>query len=86
MAQPSNFIEKLLALIQEQGKAVTFAKGDFIIKAGDVERNLYFIESCAVIAFLVTETGEQVIRFGYDGSIINSLASYIKGAPSELYI
>jgi len=62
------------------------SKGEFLIKEGDVERNLYYIESGSVRAFLVSEFEEHTIRFGYEGSIINSLSSFIKGTPSEFYI
>ena len=36
--------------------------------------------------FHVTEFEEQTIRFGYEGSIITSLSSFITGNPSEFYI
>ncbi|MBK7884027.1 MAG: Crp/Fnr family transcriptional regulator [Chitinophagaceae bacterium] len=62
------------------------SKGDFILKEGQVERNLYFIEAGAVRVFLLTEFEEQTIRFGYKGSFINSLTSFINETPSEFYI
>lgn len=64
----------------------TFLKGDYIIKQGQVEESLYYIESGAVRVFHVTEFEEQTIRFGYQGSMITSLASFITGNPSDLYI
>lgn len=64
----------------------TFGKGDFIIKQGEVEHSLYLISSGAVRVFHVTEFEEQTIRFGYQGSIITSLSSFITGKPSELYM
>lgn len=64
----------------------TISKGDFLIKEGEIEKNIYFIESGAVRAFYLSEFDEHIIRFGYDGSIITSLSSLIKEAPSEMYI
>lgn len=64
----------------------TFPKGDFILKQGEIERNLYFVESGAIRVFLLSEYEEQSIRFGFEGSIINSLASYLSESPSEFYI
>lgn len=63
-----------------------FSKGDFILKQGEIERNLYFVESGAIRVFLLSEYEEQCIRFGFEGSIINSLASYLRESPSEFYI
>ena len=34
----------------------------------------------------MSESGEQIIRFGYKNSILTSLASFISGAPSEYFI
>jgi CRP-like cAMP-binding protein len=62
------------------------AKGDFLIKEGDVEHSLYFVESGALRVFYLTEFEEMTIRFGYKGSIITSLSSFIKGTPSEFYL
>jgi CRP/FNR family transcriptional regulator, anaerobic regulatory protein len=64
----------------------TLSKGDYIIKEGQVERSLYLIVSGAVRVFHVTEFEEQTIRFGYQGSVITSLSSFITGKPSELYM
>jgi CRP/FNR family transcriptional regulator, anaerobic regulatory protein len=64
----------------------TYSKGAFIIKEGQVEQSLYFIVSGAVRVFHVTEFEEQTIRFGYQGSLITSLSSFITGRPSEFYI
>ena len=62
------------------------SKGEFLIREGDVEDSLYFVESGALRVFYLTEFEEMTIRFGYKGSIITSLSSFIKGTPSEFYI
>lgn len=80
------FIEKLMTLFQTKGKAKTFAKGEFLIKEGEVEKNLYLIEEGAVRAILLSDLEEHTIRLGYEGSFINSLSSFIKQSPSEFYI
>jgi CRP/FNR family transcriptional regulator, anaerobic regulatory protein len=64
----------------------TYAKGDYVIREGQVEQSLYLIQSGAVRVFHVTEFEEQTIRFGYQGSIITSLSSFITGDTSELYM
>lgn len=62
------------------------SKGEFLIKEGQVERNLYLVESGAIRVFYLTEFEEMTIRFGYKGSMITSLSSFIRETPSEFYI
>lgn len=80
------FIGLLLEAIKTSGTDKSFARGDFILKQGEVEKNLYYVASGAIRVFLLSEHEEQTIRFGYTGSVINSLASYISGKPSDFYI
>lgn len=63
-----------------------FAKGEFLLKAGETERYLYLIESGAVRVYYVSEFEEHTVRLGYKGSFINSLSSFIRENPSEFYI
>jgi CRP/FNR family transcriptional regulator, anaerobic regulatory protein len=81
-----NFIDTLLAHLPQMGKAKTFAKGEMLLREGEVEKHLYYVQDGAVRIFLLTALEEQTIRFGYQGSFINSLSSFISGNPSEFYI
>ena len=78
------FIKRIFE--EESVPLKTYAKGDYVIKQGQVEQSLYLIVSGAVRVFHVTEFEEQTIRFGYPGSMITSLSSFITGNPSELYM
>jgi CRP/FNR family transcriptional regulator, anaerobic regulatory protein len=82
----TDFNQRLIKAFHEFGIKKTYSKGDFIIKEGETEKNLYLIESGLVRAFLLSEHEEQTIRFGYKGSFIHSLASFINQRPSEFYI
>ncbi|MCP9751160.1 Crp/Fnr family transcriptional regulator [Ferruginibacter sp. HRS2-29] len=84
--KPQNFIGRLLQALDEHSHQRIISKGDFLTREGEVERHLYYIVSGAVRAFLLTEHEEQIIRFGYKGSFINSLSSFMSGSPSPLYI
>ena len=84
--QTQDFFQKLLRSMETSSTRKTIGKGEFLIREGDIENNLYYIESGAVRAFLLSEFEELTIRFGYQGSFINSLSSYIRGTPSEFYI
>ena len=81
-----NFIDKLNSAFNELGQQKVALRGQFILKAGEIERNLYFVKSGAIRVFYLTEFDEQIIRFGYKGSLINSLSSFINQKPSEFYI
>lgn len=82
----ANFFEILLSSLDRISIPRTFSKGEFLIREGEVEKNLYFIESGAVRVIHLTELEEQTIRLGYEGSFINSLSSFIKQTPSEFFI
>lgn len=56
------------------------------MREGEVERNIYYVVSGMVRVIYRPELEEQTIRFGYEGSVINSLSSFIKEAPSEFYL
>ena len=86
MSAAPAFIEKLKDSFAEIASEKTIVRGEFLIKEGEVEKNLYLIESGAIRVFYLTEFEEMTIRFGYKGSMINSLSSFIRGTPSEFYI
>lgn len=81
-----NFADRLLKAFTDIGETKVISKGHMLIREGEVERNIYLIESGAVRVFYLSEHEEQTIRLGYEGSFINSLSSFIKEQPSEFYI
>ncbi len=86
MSKSLNFTEKLLQLFDDIGIKKTILKGEFLLKEGEIERYIYLIETGAVRVFYLSEYEEQTIRLGYEGSLINSLSSFLKEQPSEFYI
>jgi CRP-like cAMP-binding protein len=86
MSNQPVFINKLINALTTAGESKTIAKGDYLIREGEIERNLYWVESGAVRVFYLTEFEEHVIRLGYKNSFINSLSSFIKQTPSEFFI
>lgn len=86
MKNEQAFTEKLLASVEKIASQKVISRGEFLLKEGEIERNLYLVQSGAIRVFHLTEFEEQTIRFGYEGSFINSLSSFIKGTPSEFYI
>lgn len=86
MSDAQVFTASLIAAIRENGSSKIISKGEYLIKEGDIENHIYLVESGTVRAFLLSEFEELTIRFGYEGSIINSLSSFITGKPSEFYL
>ena len=81
-----SFTLKILEAFSLIGEELELQKGDFLIREGDIEKNLYLIESGAVRVYYLSEFEEHTIRLGYDDSILNSLSSFITEKPSEFYI
>lgn len=69
-----------------QKRAITLNRGAFLIRQGEVEREIYFIHSGAIHAFYVSEHEEHTIRFGYKDSLMTSIPSFYNGEPSQLYL
>jgi len=86
MKAESEFTKKLISSFEKATEQKIISKGQFLIKEGEVEKHLYFVVSGAIRVFYLSEFEEQTIRFGYKGSFINSLSSFIKETPSEFYI
>jgi len=63
-------------------KLLNLKRGDFLIKQGQVERHTYLIESGAVAVKLFKENESHTIRFGYEGSFLNSIPSFFDDSPS----
>jgi CRP-like cAMP-binding protein len=86
MTNDLNFTEKLLNSFDKISIKKNIQKGDLLIKEGEIERNIYLVEKGAVRLFYLSEYEEQTIRLGYEGSLINSLSSFLKEQPSEFYL
>jgi CRP/FNR family transcriptional regulator, anaerobic regulatory protein len=76
----------ILTQLGETAVQKTFKKNDYLIKEGDIERNIFFIHSGAVRVFRITDQEDQTIRFGYKGNIITSISSFFTATPSEFFI
>ncbi len=86
MPANQNFIQKLLNAFNEFARQKIVAKKEFLTREGQIEKNIFYIETGAVRVFRLSGAEEQTIRFGYPGSFINSLYSFIKETPSDFYI
>lgn len=80
------FMKSLSDAFESHGQKKTISKGELLIREGEVERYVYLVDSGLLRVFLLSEFEDQTIRFGYAGSFINSLASFLQQRPSEFYI
>lgn len=78
----SELLERLL----EEASDRKVARNEFICQYGVIDKNIYFVEKGAIRVFLQNEHEEQTIRFGYQGSFITALSSFLQGVPSVYYI
>ncbi len=67
-------------------KALELKRGDFLIKAGQTEKYLYYVVSGALRAYTYVDEEEHTIRFGYKNSIIAAIPSFFNEQPTDIYI
>jgi len=61
-------------------------RGEYLSRAGEIERYFYFVQSGAIRAYTIVEDKEFTVRFAYKGSIFTSLSSFFSGEAGEMYI
>jgi CRP-like cAMP-binding protein len=74
------------ALIELSDKTITIDRNEFLKVKGSIDRNVYYVESGSLRAFVLDNCEEQIIRFGYKENLIVSLDSFLSGKPSDLFI
>ncbi len=80
------FVTALLQEFSDKIELKTFQRNAFLTVEGGSENYVYWVQTGAVRVFFVTEFEEHTIRFGYKGSLINSLIAFVRETPSEFYI
>ena len=65
---------------------VSYKRKDFITKAGDVERFLYFVEEGIQRSFCIKEDKEHVMAFTYPPSVTGVPESFFTQQPSRYYL
>lgn len=81
-----NVNELLSSYPRIQKRSITLNRGEFLIRQGEIEKDIYFIHSGVIHAFYVSDHEEHTIRFGYKDSLMTSIPSFYNGEPSQLYI
>lgn len=65
---------------------VKFPKGHTLIRAGRVEKMLYFVRSGIVRAYSDVDRGDVTFWFGKEGDVVLSMKSYVAGQPGYEHI
>ena len=81
-----DFVQRVLQMFEQMEENQILSRGELLLREGQIDKYLYYIEQGAVKLYYLSEFEERIIRFGYDGSIINSLSSYLMETPSEFSI
>lgn len=67
-------------------KTITINRNEFLSVKGNIDTNVYYIESGSLRLFVLDNDEEQVIRFGYQDNLIVSMDSFLTGKPSNYFI
>lgn len=70
----------------DKTKNITLKKGDYLFQAGDVNTLLYYVVSGCLQLYILDQSEERIIRFGYKGSTICALDSLITQQPTIYYL
>lgn len=73
-------------IIELSEKSITLERNKFLTTIGNIDTNVYYIESGSLRVFVLDDDEEQTIRFGYKDNLIVVLDSYLTGKPSNIYI
>lgn len=83
---PQEFIQRYFIWSGTQPDEVIISRNEYLSKAGQIENYLYLITDGALRAIYISKEEEFTVRFGYKGSVISSLDSFITGKPSQFYL
>lgn len=61
-------------------------RGECLIKPGETEKYIYFIEEGAARIFFVYAGEEFIARLAYSGELITALDSFLSDQPTDFYI
>lgn len=67
-------------------KVKKFRKGDFLIREGDVERYIYFLNSGATRNYFTKNGKEYTVDFHFEDSFVTAYYSFITREPSPVSI
>jgi len=73
--------EKALKKMEDSVELQRFPKGHILFRQGKTESDVYFLKSGIVRAFSEFEENESTFWFGFEGSVVISMKSYVHELP-----
>jgi CRP-like cAMP-binding protein len=64
---------------------ITLQRNEHLIVKGNLNTNTYLVESGSIRIYVLDQDEEHSIRFGYQGSFITALDSFILEKPTNFY-
>ncbi len=80
---------ELIALIENNqliDREMILERNEFLKTEGSIDTNIYFVEEGSLRVYILDESEERTIRFGYQNNILVSLDSFLTEKPSEFVI
>lgn len=74
------------SLLKKWSHSAQIKRNDFLVSRGQVETNLYYVESGSMRIFYPVKEEEIVAGFAYDHNLICSYPSFIRQQPSDYAI
>lgn len=85
-ACPNHNPTPMQEIIELSDKTITLNRNAFLCLKGTIDTNVYYVESGSLRVFVLDDCEEQIIRFGYKGSLLVALDSFLTGAPTVFYM
>lgn len=83
---PIQDLKHRLDIVDLWEENLTIKRNEYITVKGKIDTNLYFVLSGSLRVFIVDNSEELTIRFGYQNSFITALDSFISEKPTDYYI
>lgn len=87
LGEEARFTEEEKVILYESCELVTFKKKDFLIRRGEIEKSLYYIES-GIVRYWFEDDDSQDITFwfSFEGEFCNAYVSMIRQETCEFNI
>ena len=73
-------------ILKLSNRDLLLKRNDYLKKEGNIDTHIYFVKKGSLKISVITEDGEKIIRFGYQGDWVVSLDSFLSNKPSDFVI
>ncbi len=86
MSNPISLLKQQLDNANIWSEQRTLERNEHLKVQGSTDTHIYYVLEGSLRVYLIEESEELTIRFGYEGSFITALDSFISEQPSPFYI